>query len=117
RAGMKTIACVVVTVALLRAHIMADLPTDPVAVEVARRHPPEVDTVALTQKNATHIVTVEHLVVGAVAVEADVLDGDVGHAESVPLPAMRTPERNRTALRNRYVPGRICTVPPPRPAT
>ena len=43
------------------------------------------------------------------------IDGSLMQTESAPLPAMRTPERSCTALRNRYVPGRICTVPPPKP--
>src|SRR5262245_25769947 len=80
---MKPEPGVVVAVAILRTHVMTDLPTNTVAVEVARSDSVQIDMVALAEKDAAHIVAVQELVIGAIAVKADILDRDVGYAKSI----------------------------------
>ena len=69
---------VVVAVAVLDRHVVADLKADAVAVVVAGRHVADRVAVAVLQEDAAAVVAVEVLVVRPVAVERQVLDHDVG---------------------------------------
>src|SRR6185369_15434204 len=62
--------------AVLDEHIMANLPTDAVAVVVARLHTADGDTTAILEKNAAGVVAVEVVVVRLVPVEREILDDD-----------------------------------------
>ncbi len=77
-AGVQAEPGVVVAVAVLDPHVVADLPADAVAVVVAGRHAAQGDPPAVLQEHAAGVVAVEVGVVLLVAVQGDVLDGDVG---------------------------------------
>ena len=77
-AGMQTQPGVVVAVAVFHHDVVADLPTDAVAVVVAGRHLAHGDAIAILQEDAAGVVAVEVVVVIAIAVQREVLDDDVG---------------------------------------
>ena len=74
---MQAQAGVVVALAVLDEHVVADLPGDAVAVVVAGDHAAEGQPAAILGEDAARVVAVEVVVVGAVAVERQVLDRDV----------------------------------------
>ena len=75
--GMKPQASMVMAVAVLHQDVMTDLPTNAVAVVVARGHFPHRDSVAVLQPDATRVIPIQISVVRFVAVDRDVLKGDV----------------------------------------
>ena len=77
-AGMQAKAIVALTHAILDEHVVANLPTDAVAIVMARRDAADGDPIALQEKDAARVIAIEVLVPGAVAVEDEVFDGDVG---------------------------------------
>ena len=62
-AGVQAEAGVVVAVAVLDDHVVADLPADAVAVVVAGRHAADRDAAAILQEDAAGVVAVEVVVV------------------------------------------------------
>ena len=68
---------VIVAVTVLDRHVVADLPTDAVAVVIPRRDLPDQHVAHVLQEDAATVVAVEVLVVLAVAVERELLDDEV----------------------------------------
>src|SRR5262249_39420396 len=79
RAGMQAQTGVVVRMAIFDRRVMADLPTDAVAVVIAGGHTSHVNAIAILEKNTAGIVAIEIRVLLFVAVECDVLNRDVGN--------------------------------------
>src|SRR5215470_12127307 len=69
----------VVQMALLHHDIMRNAPDDAVAVEVAHRHATDGNAIRVIETDAAIVerALVDHLVVGLVAIDGDVLDGDI----------------------------------------
>src|SRR5262249_34273908 len=78
RAGVDAEVGVVVAVAALDYHVVADLETDAVAVVVPGRDAADREAVAVLEEDAAGVVAVEALVVRPVPVEREILDDDVG---------------------------------------
>src|SRR5262249_9773278 len=78
RAGVESEPLVVVTVAVLDQDVVADLPTDPIAVVIPRDDFADLHIIAILEPDAAGVVAVEEVVVGPVAVEGKVLDDDPG---------------------------------------
>ena len=77
--GVQTEAGVIVAVAILDQDIVADLPTDAVAVVIAGRDAANGETITVLEEDAAGVVAVQVIVVGFVAVERDVFDDDIGN--------------------------------------
>src|SRR6266849_1135858 len=69
----------IMTVALLDHHVVADLPADTVPVVVPGCYLADGDVRAALQEDATRIVAIEVVILGPVAVECEILDGDVAN--------------------------------------
>src|SRR5438093_249967 len=69
-----------VEVTVFYEHVVRNPPDDPVAVKVAHRNIANGDAIRFVQANGAIVerTTVEHFVVGLVAIDADVLDDDIG---------------------------------------
>src|SRR5205814_2498181 len=65
--------------AILDQHVVADLPTDAVAVVVFRVNAADNNAAAILEKNAAGVVAVEQVIVSLVAVEGEVLDDQIGN--------------------------------------
>src|ERR1043165_3567707 len=76
---MQSEAAMILRNAILHQYVVANLPTDAVAVVVLGVHAADRDEVAVLEKNAASVVAVEVVVVLAIAVECEVLDLDVGN--------------------------------------
>src|SRR5262249_27794435 len=81
RAGarMQAQPCVVLADAVLNDHIMANLPTDAVAVIVACSHVIYVNAVAVLKKDASGIVAVQFSIILPIAIQHEPLDADIVH--------------------------------------
>ena len=77
---MQAKVCMVEAAAVLDDDIVADLPTEAVAVVIARGDLPDADVVAILQEDAAAIIAVQVIVGGAIAIEREVLDGDLFYA-------------------------------------
>ena len=65
--------------AVLDSHVVANLPTDAVAVVVFRVDPANRDAAAILEKNAAGVIAIQRVVVRPVAVEREILDLEIGN--------------------------------------
>src|SRR5262249_46884363 len=72
----------VVEVALLHDDIVRNAPNDAIAVEIAHCHATDGNSIAVIEADAAIVerALVDHNVMGLVAVDGDVLDGDISDA-------------------------------------
>src|SRR3954464_14992591 len=70
---------VIRTLAILDHHIVADLPTDAIAVVVSSDHPTNLNAVAVLHEDAARVIAIELIVVVAIPIEHEILDADVLH--------------------------------------
>lgn len=76
---MQAEALVVLADAVLDDHVVADLPTDPIPVVVARGDALDVKAIAVLEENAARIIAIELGVVFAIAIEHEILDAHIVH--------------------------------------